>query len=423
MTAPGATSPSTASTRPTSSPSRGHDLKGANYAGSNHAGAALLCTTCHKYHSSDKRYLIPSNAAASTFGPGGIGRVDTMPTWAGTFADWNVTGGTAGRIKFGEWYASTIDFTDYSVPQRKDPNLGIGEIGYTGEDDATPTNGFCYGCHRSAAFTIQTTNRMHTHMGDAATFGSSNTFFKDCIECHDPHGDSVANIYMVRTNIFRDNTDTANAVVFTAETGGNSYDEPDAENRDDICATCHSSTNVAHSYESATYPSINDHEQGANCVDCHPHGDRHRHGAVRLPAGIVRLLPRLPAGLQQHGPSGTAMGTVDRRLRNLRRVAPVEVARGVHVGAPPGGPLWKPGERERRRTGSGLTLGFVPGTQQRVGCNVCHTAERPGYASGAGAGQPGGDRLRHRQQRGDRLTARPTTTGPTGAATSRATAT
>ncbi|MBW6511100.1 MAG: CxxxxCH/CxxCH domain-containing protein, partial [Desulfuromonadaceae bacterium] len=82
---------------------------------------------------------------------------------------------------------------------------------------------------------------------------------KGCTVCHDPHGSS--NIYMVNT------TSTGNysgTVDFTALTGAGSYDESDAANGDDLCATCH--TVVAHNRADATGAP---HNEGTDCFTCH----------------------------------------------------------------------------------------------------------------------------------------------------------
>jgi len=83
-----------------------------------------------------------------------------------------------------------------------------------------------------------------------------------CVTCHDPHGSS--NIYMVKAT----STAFSGTVAFTATTGANSYDEADAANGDDICATCHTAANQTNQHNNKTNSGIA-HNEGADCFNCH----------------------------------------------------------------------------------------------------------------------------------------------------------
>jgi predicted CxxxxCH...CXXCH cytochrome family protein len=107
----------------------------------------------------------------------------------------------------------------------------------------------CLNCHDGTPATQVLT---HTNIG--ATIKTEADFTKTCLECHDPHGDA-SNAAMI--NVV--------GVVFTARTNVNSFDEADAANADDLCATCH--VNTIHNNTVAT----GSHNENANCTSCHGH--------------------------------------------------------------------------------------------------------------------------------------------------------
>ncbi len=269
---------------PSAGQSTGHDRKsGSNYPVTGNAPAQQLCTSCHKYHTSDRPQLFPGNV-----GPFGAGNGYTyaMPTWAGIATNWQAprpataaTPSSAGRMVIGTVNANALNFTD-----RSNPASGKG-FGTTGAKPGT--DGFCNACHRDAAtVTAGTLNSAHTHEGDNTAFGSHNIFVKDCVECHNPHGGGpTPNIAMIRERLGRDNT-TQNAVVFAALTGANSFDENDGAteaNGDDVCATCHNNPPITHNYR--TFAGAANHYQGANCVTCHPHGQTDNAAKFGFPQG------------------------------------------------------------------------------------------------------------------------------------------
>ncbi len=118
-------------------------------------------------------------------------------------------------------------------------------------------NALCRSCHGpegSATVKVSTHGNVHFGLRFEAPFQVG------CVDCHDPHG--TANLFMIRSEI------RGNPVVFTALTGPDSFDEPDDDNRDDLCATCHTQTdhnrNPANTAEQR-------HFEGANCTNCHTH--------------------------------------------------------------------------------------------------------------------------------------------------------
>ena len=262
---------------PSGGQSTGHDRKsGSNYPVSGNAPAQQLCTSCHKYHTSDRPQLFPGN-----FGPFGAGGGYTyaMPTWGGIATNWQAPRpatpsfpSNAGRVVIGNVNANALNFTDRSNPSS---GKGFGTAGA-----AAGTDGFCNACHRDGAtVTAGTLNAAHTHEGTG--------FVKDCVECHNPHGGGATpNIAMIRQTVGRDNT-TQNTVVFTARTGADSFDENDGateSNSDDLCATCHNGpAPISHNYR--LFTGAANHSQGAACTSCHPHGQTDNAAKVGFPQG------------------------------------------------------------------------------------------------------------------------------------------
>jgi predicted CxxxxCH...CXXCH cytochrome family protein len=289
----------------------GHDRGGTAYSSGNPA-AQQLCTTCHKYHVSDRPKLLPGTA---TYGNGAGFSYYTyaMPTWAGITDAWqapkpfsSVYPSRGGRIVIGSRDANLVSYSDRSKPPSGrtfgNPPAPWGTAG----SSKTAYDGLCDACHRdpgpsSFAVSPSTRNRSHTHEGDNTAFGSRNQFAKDCLECHNPHGGGpVPNRSMIRETVGRDNNSQA-TVVFTASTGADSYDEEDAvagptQNLDDLCATCHSGPSpIAHNYRAEQ--GTGSHNQGKNCITCHAHGapdNVDRFGFVPLACNGCHTYPGLP---------------------------------------------------------------------------------------------------------------------------------
>ncbi|PLX18537.1 MAG: hypothetical protein C0599_12200, partial [Salinivirgaceae bacterium] len=92
-----------------------------------------------------------------------------------------------------------------------------------------------------------------------------------CITCHDVHDPLKTNIYMVRSTITTPNSGDK-TVVFTAETGANSFADGDAT-YDGVCEVCHTTTSH---YRNDGLGADQSHtsqggQDGQNCMGCHPH--------------------------------------------------------------------------------------------------------------------------------------------------------
>ncbi|MBI2966501.1 MAG: CxxxxCH/CxxCH domain-containing protein [Bacteroidetes bacterium] len=101
------------------------------------------------------------------------------------------------------------------------------------------------------------------------TYGQHNNM--GCTRCHQPHNTDKANIYMIRNTISTPPSDGGGqlrAVVFTAETGPNSFADGDAT-YNGICEVCHTATPGNKHQNSAGGDHA--HNAGANCTTCHTH--------------------------------------------------------------------------------------------------------------------------------------------------------
>ena len=172
--------------------------------------------------------------------------------------------------------------------------------------------GFCNACHfydnstdGTRSGTPGTYGRIYTHEGEVGgtdcagnDSASTRTFFKDCAECHDPHGSGAGNssgrtgrnLFMIRGKIKNDPTRTETEaensnfwtdVVFQRRgdpagapaqgLAADSYDEDQASNGDDLCNVCHSG------FRWSNLDPADDTQQhflGKRCVTCHPHGEQ-----------------------------------------------------------------------------------------------------------------------------------------------------
>lgn len=109
----------------------------------------------------------------------------------------------------------------------------------------------CATCHEDVS----------THGNAAVAFHFTDEFALACTDCHNPHG-PVGNLALVRDNV------AGHDVVFAARTGDDSFDEPDRDNLDDLCATCH--TDTEHNRVPSVWPDVK-HFEGGTCTNCHPH--------------------------------------------------------------------------------------------------------------------------------------------------------
>ncbi|TAL18114.1 hypothetical protein EPN96_03090 [bacterium] len=159
-----------------------------------------------------------------------------------------------------------------------------------------PKLGFCNACHfsnNSTDGTVDTLGWVYTHEADQGGDDCSSTLYKstldmhkDCSECHDPHGSGDAgsnnpNWFMVRGKIATGfgtgsgDWDTYNVVLDSPAgdpdgifAGPDGLDEIDADNRDDICAVCHTTTD----HNNRAGAEITPHPEGGDCTICHDHG-------------------------------------------------------------------------------------------------------------------------------------------------------
>ncbi len=313
----------------------------------------IPCLECHLYHGSTAYKLLPGDRETAD----GLGHVVKGGTYPRTTVGIKFTiGGVADsteidytdytdpnknprlgnvtpvRSYFRSWYMSDyLNATPWSTYHKtgtiQTPDGVTTHFGTSGEmhantdvtteldcgkDAQTTTTkiGFCNACHfynQTADGTTNTYGWVYTHEGSVGLtdcagndLKSQMNFFKDCVECHDPHGsgqgdpnDGQHNIYMIRKKIKHAPTDSEadvrntnwwSAVVFQNTTGTDSFDEPDTDNTDDLCTVCHQSPaentadNVDHNYRSQTLSS--DHQAGNNCTQCHPHGGRRGTGTT-----------------------------------------------------------------------------------------------------------------------------------------------
>jgi len=327
----------------------GHGRTTTDYPSGNPA-ADIPCLQCHLYHGSTAPKLLPGwrpskDLAANVVKKDGGLTVGSMWPLAGSgkpdsakidyldYTDSDNNSRLTQAFTLQSRYVSefTVEWNTYSndawssvvslgmeVPfgtsgdMRPNTN-SANELACGADADSPPLIGkfgFCNACHFSDA-TTATSHRIYTHEGQFGGEGgdengactgspldSDKNFFKDCAECHDPHGSGegggtgVSNLYMIKGKIKRGadplNPASWSEVVFTSKGGAmvendDSLDEddlgPSELNSDDLCAVCHGAdpapgdpdqVGVDHNYQ--TYSGPPDHAQGAECAQCHDHG-------------------------------------------------------------------------------------------------------------------------------------------------------
>ncbi|MDZ4185070.1 MAG: CxxxxCH/CxxCH domain-containing protein [Desulfuromonadales bacterium] len=150
-------------------------------------------------------------------------------------------------------------------------SIGTGHVDGMGNGDLLIGGFSCESCHvTGGARTNEATVKVTTHANTDPTYTGQKRadFSKVCLACHDPHGTTnIGMVEVTRTvqNLKDASGNYAGNVTFTAHTSTNSFDEVDAANLDDLCATCHTTT--AHNNRSATGA----HHEGESCVSCHAH--------------------------------------------------------------------------------------------------------------------------------------------------------
>ncbi len=278
--------------------------------------AHLKCIDCHEVHGSNHAHLLPAKKNETN----------------GEFLIPSGLPEKSFRSGASTLLARDIDFSDYSAPQSGNQ---YGTSGDPGNQHAPSgaTTGFCDACHRyqgrteNRLGTDNTTNKAHTHEGIAGVGSPSSemTFTKDCVECHDVHG--AGNIEMVRGTI------AGYALTFTSRTGGNSFDNGEtgsSANVNSVCVVCHKSPsedgtlNVDHNYRTST---VNpDHNEGANCISCHPHGNASDAAKFGFPqAACAQCHGNIATGATW--PDNTT-GYPDRRGKHGKHVDAIASAKG-----------------------------------------------------------------------------------------------
>jgi len=96
----------------------------------------------------------------------------------------------------------------------------------------------------------------------------SGSWMPTCVECHAGHDPIARNLSLIRGTVHNLTLGVDKPVVFTAETGPNSFDDGDPAANDGICQVCHTSTNYHKHDDDGTGTS---HQDGTNCISCHPH--------------------------------------------------------------------------------------------------------------------------------------------------------
>lgn len=87
-----------------------------------------------------------------------------------------------------------------------------------------------------------------------------------CTECHQAHDARHRNLSLVNASVHNRTLSQDKTVVFTAQTGTNSFSDGDPAANDGICQVCHTATNY-HRHDGTGAS----HNEGADCTSCHPH--------------------------------------------------------------------------------------------------------------------------------------------------------
>ncbi|RME82132.1 MAG: CxxxxCH/CxxCH domain-containing protein, partial [Caldilineae bacterium] len=146
-------------------------------------------------------------------------------------------------------------------------------------DDADLTP-FCQGCHdadgsqraiapggsnldpfRDGA-NLLAMARTSTHANTAFHDAQEGPFSIGCNQCHSGHGSD--NLALIRPTI------NGNPITFLSRTGKDSFDDPDREDRKDLCVTCH--LGLADRHPGGDHRPSGDLDlRGSDCTTCHRH--------------------------------------------------------------------------------------------------------------------------------------------------------
>lgn len=242
-------------------------------------------------------YLSDYTSAWSSYSIGTGNQSSPNGTWTpfGTSGDVRVNGGN---------YSRSLDCGQ----DARDTYLNVND------PDGTKI-GFCNACHLYNNSTDGTTaptpgpgtyGKAYSHEGwvnsgnvDCSNnpLNSNHTFFKDCGECHDPHGSgtdnggrSGRNLFMIRGKVknvtTRNETDAEGTNAWTRvvfqrrgdppgqatpdpSLAADSHDEDQGSNSDDLCNVCHDGLRWSNLNQAQD---TQQHFLGKRCVVCHSHG-------------------------------------------------------------------------------------------------------------------------------------------------------
>ncbi len=135
-----------------------------------------------------------------------------------------------------------------------DPNNPLAAIVLLGDPstdtaEAAKVTALCEDCHTSEV--------IHT---------PNSPWQPECVECHSVHDPSSMNIFLVAKSIRNQTTGLDAGVVFTSQTGPNSFNDGDPAAQDGVCQVCHTSTNYHVNDGSGAL-----HNEGQDCTSCHGH--------------------------------------------------------------------------------------------------------------------------------------------------------
>lgn len=240
-----------------------------------HLNNGLTCNSCHTHDGSafggDHINGVRDVTADVCFGchgatSAGTGH-DAPPVWGNAGSVSCETCHMGSAIAVINTRGGVASYMDKSSADATGHNKASGSYAVSGNLAA---NQNCASCHNAAAAGHFDGDSVDDRLNVGFSCTSCHTTMvthqaKSCATCHDAHGST--NIFMVRATSSSEYTGT---VVFTALTGANSYDEVDAANGDDICATCHIfSATMTHNTSTNQGGA---HNEGTNCFTCHlPH--------------------------------------------------------------------------------------------------------------------------------------------------------
>lgn len=210
--------------------------------------------------------------------------------------DKDTVGDAAGNPAANKQCTNCHDLTKQHLSSQDDTTFNGQRLADTVDGTSVTTaQAVCKACHSrsSGSATVKVSSHGNTtqtgYYDPKGAFGSpieSDTpaFSVKCLQCHEPHGNNLnvnnnRNLKMVkRAVVISETTGTTGDVVFTSTTATDSFDESDAVDNDDICATCHSNANNP-GYPMKRHVGGNhavaggegQDRRGQQCTSCHKH--------------------------------------------------------------------------------------------------------------------------------------------------------